>query len=234
MFRIALIDDDNTHREYFENQIAKFFKDKPYTLNVYSSPKEFQSKQENLNELDLLLLDIHYKEENGIDFIKKFQKDYPFVDIIFMSSYLEFAPKTYDVNHISFIYKRDIGYHLKDAFEKAVKNKEERDHRILKLRWKNTFFLVPIKDIVYIEKVLRKTNVHTKDRVYTSYMKMDEILDHLDDNFLRVHFSYVVNKDYIHEFHSDNLIMTNNEYIPVSRTYSKQVMNYISNLFEKK
>jgi DNA-binding LytR/AlgR family response regulator len=235
MFKAAVIDDNALQRESVKKQLYQALSDSAHSIHTYESPAQFEVYEDAPQMLDLLILDIEYKNEpdrNGIQFAEQFQKKYPHVDIIFMSSYLQFAPKVYDVEHISYIYKGEMSPYFEEAIAKAIEHKKVRNDSYLRLRWKNTFYLVPAHEIVFVEKVLRKTTVHTIREEISTYTKLEDILEILGDGFMRVHFSYIVNKNFIREVHSDGLYLTDGHYVPISRTYSKNVMDYMKNYYD--
>lgn len=57
--------------------------------------------------------------------------------------------------------------------------------------------MVPIKEILYMEKSGRTVHVHTDDEVYVHYAKFDDIMPELDSRFSNCHRSYILNMDRI-------------------------------------
>lgn len=65
-----------------------------------------------------------------------------------------------------------------------------------------------MEQIISIEKDLRKTNVCLADgEVCTSYMRMDDVLEQLDETFIRIHFSCIINRRYIQKVRRDCVIL---------------------------
>lgn len=58
-------------------------------------------------------------------------------------------------------------------------------------------FVIPIEEIVYMEKHLRKICVHTVQKNVEFYGRFLEVLPFLDDRFMYCHRSYVINMDQI-------------------------------------
>lgn len=82
-----------------------------------------------------------------------------------------------------------------------------------------------MEQIISIEKDLRKTNVCLADgEVCTSYMRMDDVLEQLDETFIRIHFSCIINRRYIQKVRRDCVILRDGRHLPVSRTYAKNLM----------
>ena len=53
--------------------------------------------------------------------------------------------------------------------------------------------IVKIKEILYVEKNLRLVNIHTSERMYTFYGKLDDVMQYLDERFYKCHRSCIVN-----------------------------------------
>ncbi|WP_300936164.1 LytTR family DNA-binding domain-containing protein, partial [Faecalibaculum rodentium] len=82
--------------------------------------------------------------------------------------------------------------------------------------------------ILYVERDYRKIIFHMDDGEQVSvYSTMDEVLKDLDDSYLRIHNSYVVQEKAIRELHRDFLKLKDGSLIPVSRTYAAKAKERI-------
>ena len=63
------------------------------------------------------------------------------------------------------------------------------------------------KDIFFIEKNKSKTIVYTKDSAYESCCSLNCMMENLPDSFIRVHRSYIVNKDQILRIDKDSRVI---------------------------
>ena len=69
--------------------------------------------------------------------------------------------------------------------------------KTLVVKFRSKIDVVPIKEIVYLEKDLRRILVHTEDKVYVLCGRFDDIMPYLDVRFRRAHRSYILNYDRI-------------------------------------
>lgn len=69
--------------------------------------------------------------------------------------------------------------------------------RKLILRTEKMIHFIPLQDILFIEKVSRKSVVHTPSRSYESSETLGALLERLDERFLQSHRAYVINLDHI-------------------------------------
>jgi DNA-binding LytR/AlgR family response regulator len=80
-----------------------------------------------------------------------------------------------------------------------------------------------INEIQYMKSENVYVEIYTKRKMYITRCKLSELIEEIEDeNFVRVHRSYVVNKKFI-ERSSSQEILVNGERIPVSRSYKEAV-----------
>ena len=65
------------------------------------------------------------------------------------------------------------------------------------IRKKQGVYVLRADEIIYMEKKLRKINVHTADRDVEFYGSFSEIMPQLDGRFMCCHRSYLINMDKI-------------------------------------
>jgi len=83
---------------------------------------------------------------------------------------------------------------------------------------------VDIDHIMYIEVHNRIITLHTKGSMVEFYSTMREEEKKLAEYcFIRVHHGYLVNMKYIKEIRKTDLVLTNDEKIPISRAKRKNV-----------
>lgn len=81
-----------------------------------------------------------------------------------------------------------------------------------------------VDEIIYIETNRHKNIFHLKDRTYSIYKKLGEIEEELkDQNFLRVHQSFLVNMRYIERINSYILTLTTGTEISVPKSRYQEV-----------
>ena len=88
-------------------------------------------------------------------------------------------------------------------------------------------YMIDKDDIYYIELIDKKTFIYTKDECYESALWLYQIEELLDQRFVRVNKSTILNLKYIKSLKADigSRIITyldNQDQILVSRTYAKE------------
>ena len=81
-----------------------------------------------------------------------------------------------------------------------------------------------VKDILYIEFLNRKSNVHTiGGNIITTNCTLKYWYDRLNTyGFAYSYKAYLINFEYISSFNKNEIVLINNETIPLSRHYKKE------------
>ena len=236
MIRFAIVDDDLTYLEYLKKETEKYLENVEYEIKTYSSYKDLLADKTHLEKLDILISDIELEFENGIKKAKKIKEENPNLCVIFVSGFIQYVMDVYDVDHIYFILKDQLKMRLGNAISNALKCIKNKNKKDLIIKWQNEVNVIPIKDIVYVEREGRKCHVHTKDEEYSTYVTFQDIAEQLGDFFfLRTHYSYLVKLSEIYSFQRNEVFMKNGVKVPVSRSYEKKAkkkfLNYLSGAF---
>ena len=171
--------------------------------------------------VDLIYLDIQMPEVNGMDLAKLIG---PETKIIFTTAFEQFAINGYKVNAVDYLLKPVSYAEFLQSAEKACKSisksVEERPESIFV---KSDYKLVQIRfdDILYIEGLRDYLKIHSEkkqDPVLT-LMSMKSICGILpSDRFIRVHKSYIVNKDKVEAIDRGRIIIGNTS-LPVGDNF---------------
>lgn len=172
---------------------------------------------------------VHLDQEKlTMDSLAALQKNFPEQSLIILTDRLEDVLELHKVNYLAMVVGPNTE-RLSKALAAAQTIKDDTEERTLMVTWKNTSRFVPLKDIVMIERDLRRTDVKLAGGdVLTTYQTMDDLIAQLDDDFVRVHFSCVVNSRYMARTERGCVILNNGEYVPVSRSYSKHLSEYLA------
>ncbi|SMQ65396.1 two component transcriptional regulator, LytTR family [Bacillus sp. OV166] len=200
-------------------------------------------------ELDVIFLDIQLADESGIEIAAHVNKlDHPPL-IVFATAFDEYALKAFELNAVDYILKPFDEKRVFQTIEKLYKLIEYKKQAIPFSIQKNNFVnerseklaitidekivIVNISDILYIGTNEGKTVIATGNSKYSvsdTLITFERKLQH--SSIIRVHRAYLVNVDAIIEiepwFNSTyNLIMKDGEKVPVSRTYTKELKQFL-------
>lgn len=215
MIHCLILEDETAAVEVLKSYIDKT----PFIecLGVYESGLDITP--EHLAQADLLFLDIHLPELNGISFLKTLRQA---PKVIVSSAYSTYAVEAFEQEITDYLVK-PYSY---ERFFKAVtrvreqlsSQREERKKQLF-LYADKTIYRTKTEDVLYLKAEVDYVKFATVDKqvlVLDSLQNWEEKLSGL--NFVRTHRSYIVNLDKV-EKTSGNQIFIGNEVIPIGRTY---------------
>ena len=97
----------------------------------------------------------------------------------------------------------------------------------LKIKVRGQLYFIPLNDIIYLEKNLRKIIVHTRKGDISFYGKFCDIMPFLDGRFVCCHKSFVLNMAEICLLSRDEILMSNGGCIKFGKhCYDRLVHHY--------
>jgi DNA-binding LytR/AlgR family response regulator len=188
----------------------------------------------NKKQVDLIFLDIHLPKLKGFDFIRTL-KNPP--KIIVTTAYRDYAVQAFELNAVDYLVKpiefsRFLTavsklFQARPVFHLAVPGKPggERTHLFFNVGSKRV--KVFLDEILYIESLREFIRITTKTKsIMTKFQltKVEEMLK--DNNFIRVHRSFIVSREKIDAFSSTE-VEINNKQIPIGRSYKELVLGIL-------
>jgi len=187
------------------------------------------------NKVDLVFLDIQMPKLNGIDFLKTLSTR---PTVIFTTAFRDFALEGFELNALDYLLK-PISF---ERFLAAI-NKYHASHGtgvldnqispatdhstpapFIYLKADKKMVKVFLKDILYIESLGDYVRVRTVQKDIITYQRITYLEEKLPDNqFLRIHRSYIVAIDKIQSIDSVSIEIGQHE-LPIGRLYKAAVM----------
>jgi len=194
----------------------------------------------NLQKIDLMFIDIKMPNITGIEFLKNL-KNPP--KTILTTAYRDYAIEGYDLGVVDYLLKpitferflKAVDKFLSETAKSEVKSKESvpDDFILVKSGIKN--YKINMNDIVYIESLKDYIKINmVGDKNITSKYKIGDIQQELnEDNFLRIHRSFIINTAKITAFTMNEIEVSNIE-IPIGASYKEDVLLYLKTLKNSK
>lgn len=219
MLRIAICDDDALHLSYIKQLTEVILKEQKPEISEYSGANELLFKIDGSDYVpNIALLDIQMSDIDGISLAKELNQITPDCKIIFISSYLNYAPDVYDTDHIYYVLKSQLEEKLPVALGKAVASlNAPRSFLVVKCGISAT--KIPVGRVLYLERDLHKTHVITSESTYTTTQSPSELLSYAagKNDFIHCHQSYWVNAKAIQTMEANAFILYDGKSIPISR-----------------
>lgn len=197
--KIVIAEDDLTSRKVLNHFISK--------LPSYQVVGEAKNGEELISKIitekpDLAIVDIEMPVLNGMEAIKYCKSLFPELQVIFTTGHDWYAVEAFGISAVDYIIKPIEYDRFVQAIDKVSKvqvGKSEvgvsskNNEKKLVLQHYSSVTIIPHDEIIFIEKVERKTFIHTRMKVYQNSESLTDLLEKLPYGFVQSHRSYIVN-----------------------------------------
>ena len=221
IMRVVICDDEKVTCSEIEKMLSFFAFEKCIKLEVDvffdgDTLTEYLKKEK---APDILFLDIELPGMNGVEVGKYIRDILRNTDMfmIYISSKKEYALELFQNQPFDFLIKpikKERLYHVMEKIFSIIGKNE------CNFEYKNqgNSYRIMYKDILYFQSTGRKINIVMKKEIRTFYGKLNEIEKRIPENvFLRIHKSYLVNKNYVKEFTYEWVKMLNGDVLNISK-----------------
>ena len=222
MINIAICDDEEVFLGSLQNMISDICSKNEieYKITIFNSADGILN---SCCKYHVIFMDIDMPGIDGIEAVEeinsqKGKNEFPL--IVFVSNMENLVFKA--LEQYPYIFLRKM--FLKDELEKCILKinaKIADEHRIVySIKDGRNKIIINLNDVMYLEKEKNYVKFVLKNGVYRERSKIDEKYDDMHDKgFIRVHIGFLVNRRYISELQTNNVFLTNGQYIPLSRKY---------------
>jgi DNA-binding LytR/AlgR family response regulator len=222
-----IIDDEPLARALIEAHIDKI-PNLEVIANCVNALEGFEVLKSR--QVDLIFLDIQMPLLTGIEFLKSLSNP---PKVIFTTAYREYAIESYELEVVDYLLKpisfdrffKAINKYFKtvDSQEKKEVEVSEKDSAFMYVNANKKHHKVLFSEILYAESLKDYIQIHTKEATIVTKDKISDFEKKLPKCFLRIHRSYIVNKDKITAYTSHDIEIGKLE-IPIGVSYKKQVI----------
>ena len=194
--------------------------------------------------VDAIFCDINMPDLNGMDFVKSLAAP-PL--IVFTTAYSDYAIEGFKVNAVDYLLKP---FSLQE-FQRAAKRLKERlVARPIEPTLFTSFEKEGLEDVLFLKSDRRIIKVNTSDIRYiesmSEYIKvwidnqpkpiitllsMTKVEEKLPKYFVRIHRSYIININKIHEVNKTSVILDAKTYLPIGDMYKDAFLNRLGRRF---
>ena len=180
---------------------------------AFQSPTEALSFL-NTNPIDLIFLDLQMPNEeiDGLAFMNVLGNNFQY---ILTTAHQEYALQSYDYNVIDYLHKPYSFERFLKATHKAQRQIKNNIHDVsddyLYIKTSKILQKVKLSDIYWFESDRNIIRAITEQDEISFLMTMDDLLAQLPENqFLRIHRSFIVSIDKINLIHNDYVLVVKN------------------------
>ena len=244
--KVLIVEDENIVAKDIQINLEKL----GYNVVGVNSNGEDAIKTVLEKHPEVVIMDIMLKGNmNGIEAAEKIKKENN-IPIIFLTAYADentlskakitephgYILKPYKGIDLDTTIKISLYKHAKemeiikerDMLYNIVENKEttgfifiKNKSRLIKLKTNEVYFIEALKDYVVINTINARYTIHSTMKEIEKKLPAEE--------FLRIHRSYIVRLDKIHQIESPNLILEDsNKIIPIGGSHKEELLSRIN------
>ncbi|OJV50844.1 MAG: hypothetical protein BGO31_10210 [Bacteroidetes bacterium 43-16] len=226
-----IVDDEVLAREVIEHYLLKI--EGMVLVGKCSNAIEAFSAL-NKYPVDLMFLDIKMPEISGLDFIKSLKHP---PKIILTTAYSEYALEGYELDVSDYLLKPVSFDRFLKAVDKVRKSVTERKPEGPVAQEEEAFYvksdrklikLIP-SELIFIESQKNYVMIHTPTAQIMTYNTLNHMEEKLSPYhyLLRVHKSYIINKNFIRQVDNNVIYLQNGAEIPLGASYRDQFMDQV-------
>lgn len=226
-----IVDDEELARELLEAHLSQF---NGFNLVASCSSAIEASKVMSETSIDLLFLDIEMPVLKGTEFYKNLQNK---PSVIFTTAYRDYAVEGFELEAIDYLLKPIVFSRFFKAIERyrqvttfiaSVESKQalSRDDFIF-VREDRRQVKILLSNILYVQGLRDYLQIHTRTGSHVVKETMLAFVQRLGPFFLRVHRSYIVNRDCVTAFTLHDIEIGDIE-IPIGESYRNEVRDLLN------
>lgn len=233
MINIYFCDDNDKTIERGKELFKKYSINTQTDIHVrsFKRAEDMLFYMEDAHEIPhIIYLDIFMDELNGMETAKKLRHKNYRGEIIFLTTSPDFVFEAFDVGSFHYLVKQNVGEErFYEILDQVVLKVNKTDEEFFECTMGAEHRRIPISQITHFEIFRRVVSVYYNNDKFEFYNTMEELESQLKDKgFVRVHRSYLVNMNHIKVFKTNSLLISNDQEIPIGKTYQKNVKDKFS------
>ncbi len=226
MYYIGICDDGENICAAIEDMLMQYAQEKNVQVdtNVWYTGESLRDYLSYGNHLDILFLDIELFKMTGIEvgsYIRN-QLDNMGLQIVYFSGKASYAQQLFKTQPLDFLVKPITQDQINDVMELAIRVIKKKNERFEFQQGKDHYY-IPMGDIVYLYSEGRKIKVVTLKAMFEFYGKLTEIAKTLSEDFVTIHHSYIVNREYVFRYAYEAVEMVDGTVLAISSVNRKRV-----------
>ncbi len=224
--KIAICDDDVFYAKQLKQTVGNCVRCGTISgITLYNCAEDLLDAYEKQGlRYDILFLDIKLKKLSGLDAAKVINNLDNNVLIFLVTAYADYVFEGYEVRAFRYIVKPFTPEQIGKDMRMALKHLYSFDRKYT-IQTKSSIMTFNVDDILFLESIKRQVSiVSTKGRT-SFYSKLSTEEEKLSQyGFVRVHQGYLVNMAQIKTIIENNIYLTDNTIIPISKSQKKALL----------
>ena len=217
--RIAVCDDEELFRIEFKSVLDKVLINAEYDIDTFSGGSSLYEAFLK-NPFDLVFLDIEMPGIDGITLAKRLRAVSENVQIVFLTSHIEYALEGYEVNALRYLVK-PVDMNKLSVVLKYIQDKKNNSRQIM-IKQEGEDIVIDINDVIYMESMDKNVRIVTSKSEYITRYNISDYEEELKNSgFLRIHRGYLISLSKVKKIVKNDVVMDGDISLPVSRSNIK-------------
>ncbi|MCD8381613.1 MAG: LytTR family DNA-binding domain-containing protein [Clostridiales bacterium] len=228
MISVAIVEDDMLQREQLQRLLERYAKEKEMELSVALFADGVDIMERYASQYAVIFMDIQLSVMNGLETAEKIRQQDEYVDIVFVTSFAQYAIDGYRVTASDFLVKPATYAAVSRIMNKLLRKHEREKNDFLVLNNSRKLQRIRLQSIQYMESVGHYIKVHSDDGETLFLASMKDIEQQLEGRpFFRCSIGVIVNLARI-EAIEQYQVQVAGTWLPISRQKRKALIDAVN------
>lgn len=218
-YRIAITDDNPADIKYIHSVLERWADARSLSVHIdsYPSAEAFLFQYEENPACDIILLDIEMPGMDGVTMAKRLREKNSTAVIVFITGYSDYIAEGYDVSALHYLMKPVDPDRFMEVLDRAVE-RLCREEKYLTVKTTNEIVRIPMSSVLFLEAARNYVTIHAEGRGdFVVRHKLGDFENKLDERFLRVGRSYIVNLTKLYRITRSEVLFPDGAVLPLPR-----------------
>lgn len=233
--RIAICDDDKSELKLFIEALQQW--DPTCKPECFFDGASLLTADKKGPPFDIVFLDIYMPGENGVDIAKALRDISSKTGIVFVTTSREHAVDAFSLDALHYLVKPVATEAIAESFRRLRQLRSQEQRVQITLTAGRNSYNVYVDEICCVQIFNHTMEVTLSDgRCIKLWMTLNELLERLGENFLKINRSTAVNMDYIEQMGVDTCLLRNGtrldlprrEHTAIRNAYNDYIFSHLS------
>lgn len=224
LFYIGICDSNDSHLKEIKQCLqAILFDQCEFEIAEFYDPRLLINElNKNRFAFDLIFTETEFDSLDGFDIAGFIRKNNINTDIIFITGNKSGALKGYEYNAFDYLVKPVSFKKMASTIERYFDYKDT-EKKYIYIKYNSTVDRINTDRIYYFYSTGRKVHIVEEFKNLEFYGKLDDVMKALNESFVRIHQSYIVNLNHVRSFSREYVQLENNDLLPISKKYCDEI-----------